>query len=160
METNGSRRRRLSAGSYERVLVPVDSRSESFQALDLACRLAADSHAKISAIVVLEVPALLPLDAHLRDEEEDARQILDRARAIANSYGIKLSATAVRARDSGAAIVRQAASEGVELVVIAAPRTELERSGRRTGPDVVSHVLKDAPCRVMVVSAARSRSAA
>jgi len=160
METNRSRRRRLSAGSYARLLVPVDSRPESFQALDLACRLAADAHAKITAIVVLEVPALLPLDAHLLDDEENARQLLDRARAIANSYGIKLSAKVVRARDTGAAIVGKAASERVELIVIAAPGTELGSPRRRFEPDLVGHVLKDAPCRVMVVSAARSRNAA
>jgi nucleotide-binding universal stress UspA family protein len=142
------------------LLVPLDSRPESFQAVELACRLAADAHAKITAIVVLEVPALLPLNAHLRDEEEDAHELLDRAGAIADSYGVKMSGKVVRARDGGAAIVQKAASEEIELVVIAAPRRELETSHRRIGQDIVSHVLKGAPCRVMLVSAAQSRRAA
>lgn len=154
------RRRTSLPGRYRRLLVPLDSRDESFQAFDLACRLAADGHAKITAIVVLEVPALLPLNAHLRDEEDDARQLLDRAGAIADSYGIKLSARTVRARAAGSAIVHQATSEGVELIVIAAPRKDLETSHRRIESDVTLHVLKGAPCRVMVVSGAQARRAA
>jgi len=136
----------------------VDSRPESFEAVDLACRLAADAHARITAVAVLEVPALLPLDAHLRVEEEDARQLIDRAGAIADSYGVRAATRVVRARDVGAAIVQQASSEDVELIVIAAPRKDLKTSQRRMA-DVVFHVLKGAPCRVMLVSGS-SRAAA
>ena len=141
------------ARGYGRLLVPLDDRPESFQALEIACRLAADDHAKITAIVVLEVPALLPLDAHLHDEEEAARRLLERAGATADSYGVKVSPKLVRARDPGAAVVQQAASDHTELIVICAQREELAASPRRAAPDPVLHVLKGAPCRVMVVSA-------
>ena len=147
------------ASGYRRLLVPVDSRPESFHAFELACRLAADERAKITALVVIEVPALLPLDAHMRDEEEAAYKLLERAGATADSFGIRMSARVVRARDPGAAIVQHATSDDVELIVIAAPENDLETSARRIETDVVLRVLNGAPCRVMLVSA-RSRTAA
>src|SRR5262249_26091538 len=83
--TTASARRLQVARGYRRMLVPVDARPESFGALEIACRLAADNHAKITAIAVIEVPALLPLDAHLSDEEDEARRLLERAGAMGDS---------------------------------------------------------------------------
>jgi nucleotide-binding universal stress UspA family protein len=152
-------RRSSVAGSYRRLLVPVHSRDESFHAFDLACRLAADEHARITALAVTEVPALLPLDAHLRDEEEAARQLLDRAGAIGDAYGVKVTLRLVRARDFGAAIVQHALSDRTELIVVGAPRAELTVSSGRATSDQVLRIMKGAPCRVMVVTAP-SREAA
>src|SRR5262245_59773414 len=94
--------------SYRRLLVPLDSRPESFEALEIACRLAADDHAQITALSVIEVPSLLPLDAHFADEEEAARRLLERAGSTADTYGVRVSAHVVRGRDAAAAIVEQA----------------------------------------------------
>lgn len=142
------------------MLVALDARRESLEALEIACRLAADDHARITALIVIEVPALLPLDAHFADEEEAARRLLERASSTGDTYGVKVHTQVVRARDAAAAIVARATSDRSELIVLGAPRGELARSPRRVTPDPVLRVLKDAPCRVMVVSAARSRSAA
>ena len=138
----------------------LDARGESFEALEIACRLAADDHARITAIGVIEVPALLPLDAHFADEEEAAHRLLEQAGSIGDAYGVKVHGQLVRARDTAAAIVTQARSDRSELVLVGAPRADLARSARRLTPDTVLRVLKDAPCRVMVVSAAQSRTAA
>ena len=146
--------------SYRRLLVPLDARRESLQALEIACRLAADDRARITAMSVIEVPALLPLDAHFADEEEEGRRLLEQACSTADTYGVKVNAQVVRARDTGAAIVAQAMSDRTELIVLGAPRAELAGPPRTIAPDLVLRVLRDAPCRVMVVSAARSRSAA
>jgi Universal stress protein family len=140
--------------------VALDERRESLEALEIACRLAADDRARITAMSVIEVPALLPLDAHFADEEEAARRLLERAGSIGDGYGVRVERQLVRARDTAAAIVAQATSDRSELIVLGAPRAELARSPRRLAPDPVLRVLRDAPCRVMVVSAARSRSAA
>ncbi len=134
------------------MLVPLDPRPESFGALEIACRLAADTHAKITAIAVIEVPALLPLDAHLSDEEEQARRLLERAGATGDSYGVRVVPKVVRGRDAAAAIVEQVASDGAELVVIGAPRAELAESPRHLAPSTLLRVLKGARCRVMLVS--------
>src|SRR5262249_33586641 len=146
--------------SYRRLLVALDARRASLEPVEIACRLAADDHARITAISVIEVPALLPLDAHFSDEEEAARRLLEQAGATGDVYGVRIDAQVVRARDAAAAIVAQATSDRPELIVIGAPRAELAHSPRRVAPDPVFRVLRDAPCRVMVVSAARSRSAA
>ena len=110
------------ARGYRRLLVPLNDAAESFHALELACQFAADSHAKITALSAIEVPALLPLDAHLRDEEDAAQRLLERAGGTAHSYGVKVSAKIVRARDVGAAIVEQAVADHVELIVLGVRR--------------------------------------
>ena len=138
---------------YRRLLVPLDERCESFDALQIACRLAADDHARITAVTIIEVPALLPLDARFDDVEEAARRLLERAGATGDAYGVKVVPRLMRARDFGAAIVAEATSDRSEIIVVGTPRAELAVSPRRATPDPVLRILKGAPCRVMVVSA-------
>src|SRR5437870_6877768 len=107
---------------YRAILVPVADNAESEKAVDVACRLAAEHRASITAVVAVEVPAVLPLNAHMLEEEADARRVLARAAAIGDSYGIGVSTRMVRAREAAAAVVDEAALRGVELVVIGAPR--------------------------------------
>lgn len=159
MVTSASRRRFRVARGYRRLLVPVDSSPESLRAFEIACRLAADDRARVTAVAVLEVPASLPLDAHMADAEDAARGLLERVGARGDAYGVKVAQKLVRARDAAAAIVVTADSARVELIVIGAHRTQLEASGRRVAPDIVLRVLNGAPCRVMVVSTT-SREAA
>lgn len=144
---------------YRRLLVPLDARRESFDALVIACRLAAEDHAKITALVVVEVPALLPLDAHFDDLENAARRLLEQAGATGDVYGVRVAPQLVRARDVAAAVVAQATSDRAEVIVLGAQRSELAVSPRRLAPDPVLRILKSAPCRVLVVSA-RARDAA
>ncbi len=60
----------------------------------------------------------------------------------------------------GAAIVEQATADRDELIVIGFDTLETRRCRRRrVSPDPVLHVLRAAPCRVMVVSGV-SREAA
>jgi len=138
---------------YHRLLVPLDARVESFDAFRIACGLAADDSAEISAVAVVEIPAPLPLDARFDGVEADARRLLERAGATADAYGVKVVPRVVRARDFGAAIVEEATSRRSEIIVVGARRAELAVSARRAAPDPVLRVLRGAPCRVMVVSA-------
>lgn len=147
------------ARGYRRLLVPLDAAAESFHALELACRFAADSHARITALCVIEVPALLPLDAHLRDEEDAAQRLLERAGATADSYGVKVSAKIVRARDVGAAIVEQAVADHVELIVLGVRRARLAVAPGQVDADIVHKIIASAPSRVMVVSAPEREAA-
>ncbi len=100
-------------------------------------------------VSVIEVPPVLPLDAHMTSEESAARHLVDRAVAIAEMYGVKPEPRLLRARDAAAAIVRQAELRKAELIVIAAPRKRRAAFG-----STVEHVLKHAPCRVMVIGEA------
>ena len=144
---------------YRRLLVPLDDRPESFDALDIACRLAADDGASITALSVLEVPPLLPIDTHLEDAERAVRRLLERAGATGDSYGVKVATELVRARDAASAVVERAKSDHAEVIVIGAPRTTLQRSPKFAASESVREVIRRAPCRVMVISP-RSRQAA
>jgi nucleotide-binding universal stress UspA family protein len=137
---------------YHRLLVPIAANEESERAVDLACRLAADSHASITALAVVEIPALLPLDAHMDDVEDEARRLLERVGATGDSYGVKVSPKLLRARNAGAAIVASAAATGVELIVLGAPRERLHSSTAVVFGGTAEYVLKHAPCRVMLAT--------
>lgn len=137
---------------YRRLLVPIAANRESERAVDLACRLAADSHASITALAIVEIPALLPLDAHMVDVEDEVRRRLERVGVTGDAYGVEVSPKLVRARDVGAAIVASAVATGVELIVIGAPRRRLRSSSAVVFGSTVGHVLRNARCRVMLVA--------
>jgi nucleotide-binding universal stress UspA family protein len=140
---------------YRSILVPVADNDETDKALDVACRLAAEHGCSIAAVVVIEVPPFLPLDAHMLEEEADAKLLLRRADAVAESYGIRALGRVVRGRDAGHTIVEEACARKVELIVIGAPRARRQPFGR-----TVESVLRRAPCRVLVIALPRATVAA
>ncbi len=140
---------RAIALEYRNILVPVKPGRASEEAIDVACRLAADRGATLAAVSVVVVPLELPIDSRLEEEEQRALEALDSAAAIAELYGVSATERLVRARHAGRAIVDEAVRRHSEIIVMGAPR-----SGRGQGPfsDTVDFVLKHAPCRVMVVA--------
>jgi basic amino acid/polyamine antiporter, APA family len=137
---------------YRNLLVPVLPGQASDDALDVACSLAAERGASIAAVYVIEVPLELPLNVELPDEEALANRELDEARAIGESYGVRVLPRLVRGRSAGAAIVEEAERRGTEIIVIGAPRKDLGRRKRAVFGGTVDYVLKNAPCRVMVTA--------
>ena len=95
----------------------------------------------------LMAAALVLHEAHMLDEESAAKRALEDARAIASSRGVRVRARVLRARVAGEAIVEEAESSDADVIVLRAPR-----SGRRWKMfgRTVDHILKHAPCRVMV----------
>ena len=91
---------------------------------------------------------MLPLESHMDTEDCAARELLERAAAIGERYGVRVTPRIVHARDAGEAVVAEAEERRPELIVIAAPR----RKG--TFAPAIIHVLQNAQCRVMVVGAA------
>jgi nucleotide-binding universal stress UspA family protein len=89
---------------------------------------------------VIEVPAALPLDAHM--PEDDVRVRLALAEAIGDRHDVRVERRVVRARRAGEAIVEAAEEADSELIVLRAPH--LGRTAR--------HVLKHARCRVLLAS--------
>ena len=141
---------------YRNILVPVVEGRESEEAVDLACRLAAERRATIVALRVLVVPLEQPLDASMRDEEAHADDLLDRARDLGELYGVRVISRIVRARQAGRAIVEEAARRQSEIVVVGAPRTGRPRPSRAVFGKTVDYVLRHAPCRVMVAVGTRA----
>jgi APA family basic amino acid/polyamine antiporter len=135
---------------YRNILVPVKPGRGSEEAIDFACRLAAERRASIAALAVVVVPLELPLDTELDAEEALADAALDAAAAIAELYGVNVTERIVRARSAGRAIVDEAERRNSEIIVMAAPRSE--RRGGAVFSDTVDFVLKQAPCRVMVAA--------
>ncbi len=134
---------------YRNILVPVKPGRASEEAIDLACRLAADRGASIGALSVIVVPLDQPLDTRLEEEERMADEALDVAAAIAELYGVKFTERLVRARHAGRAIVDEAKRRQSEIIVMGAPRGG---RGRGVFSETVDFVLKHAPSRVMVVA--------
>lgn len=135
--------------SFRKLLVPVSDNAESERAMDAACRLAADRGAVVAAVRVIEVPPVLPLEAHMRSEEAAAHRLLERIAAVADRYGVAVMPLILRGRDAAEVIVAQARLNRTELIVIGAPRKRRMAFGA-----TVEHVLKKASCRVLVIAEA------
>jgi universal stress protein F len=135
--------------SYRRLVVPLAAGPESETAMEIASELADEHGATISAVVVIEVPKQLPLDAHMLEEESDARKLLEEARAIGARRGVAVRARVLLARGAGEAIVGEAKDGGADIIVLRAPRSGWRR---RVFGKTAAYVLQHAPCRVLVVS--------
>ena len=139
--------------AYRRILVPLLDAKESKRAIDTACRLAAEHGASVTALTVIEVPVKLPMDAHMIEEEAEAKRILQVARSIADGYGVSVSVRVLRAREAGEAIVEEASRANTEIIILRAPRKRRSSPRARLFGGTVDFVLKHAPCRVMVAAA-------
>ena len=137
---------------YRRLLVPVLPGQASDDALDIAASLSAERQAHIVALTVIEIPLELGADHQDHEAEAEANRELDEARAIGESYGISVIPRLLRGRSAGQAIVEEAGRRGTEIIVIGAPRKGIGRRKRAVFGATVDHVLKYAPCRVMVTA--------
>ncbi|HET8743698.1 MAG TPA: universal stress protein, partial [Gaiella sp.] len=144
---------------YRRILVPIVSGRPSDDALDLACRLAAERKASIVALSVIEVPLELPLDTDLPEDERRANDELDEAMAIGDTYGVKVVGRLVRGRNASTEIVREAGRRGAEIIVLGSPRKSLVERRRAVFGTTVDRVLRRAPCRVMIAASSEGAAA-
>ena len=145
--------------AYRSLLVPLADNTETDQALDVACRLAAEHRASITAVAVIEVSPMLPLTAHMVEDERQAKRLVRRAETLGETYGVRVVGRIVRGREPGEVLADEAKAGHVDLVVVGARRHRRKPFGR-----TVETVLRDAPCRVLVIAppadATASRAAA
>ncbi len=138
---------------FRSILVPIAAGYASDEAMDFACRLAAERRASIVALTAIEIPLDQPLDAEMPDEVHEANEQLDEARAIGESYGVTVIGRIARTRNIGRAIVDEAIRRDSEIIVMAGPRrVRLQRGRRQIFGDAVDFVLRHAPCRVMIAT--------
>jgi nucleotide-binding universal stress UspA family protein len=147
MAVRALRTTRTDRVAYRRIVVPLGDEEESELGVALAAELAPEAGAAITAVVVIEVPAELPLEAHMHEEEGLARKALEKADAIAASRGVRLRSRIVRARARGEAIVAEAEAAGADLIVVRASR----HPGTALFGRTVDYVLRHANCRVLVM---------
>jgi nucleotide-binding universal stress UspA family protein len=138
---------------YRSILVPLADNADTEKALDVACKLAAEHGARLVALAVVEVPPLLPLDAHMKPEEAAAHRLLARARAVADSYGVHFVERVARGREAATPITELAESERSELIVMGTPRRARPGRDAPVFGHTTQSVLKRAPCKVMVLAA-------
>ena len=132
---------------FERILVPVDGSPAGEEAMELACALAGED-STIYAVHIISIERALPLDAEVETEISKAEEVLARVEAIARAHNCQIETDLLQARDVGPAIVDEAVERNVDLILIG--------SGYKTHfgefclGDVIPHVLRNAPCRIIV----------
>jgi len=137
-------------GAYRRILVPVKLGDIGDEMLATAVKLAGEHDATICALHVEHVPLEQPLDADGAAASEAGREALAEARELAQEHGVEIDVRLVRARSIGEAVVEEAVRQDADLILVgSAPRWR--RQSRFFSP-TVDHVLRRAPCEVMVVA--------
>ncbi len=131
----------------KRILVATRG-SSAMETLQTACKLAKEDGAELVAVYVIEVPEHLPADTFLPQPFMEGEKALQRGEAVAGDYGIPLTKRSVQARTAGEAICEVAAEEKCDLIVIGSPTSR--PLGERLAGRTMDHVMKNAPCRVMV----------
>jgi nucleotide-binding universal stress UspA family protein len=132
-----------------RILVPVGGSPADVDALYLAISLARRKKAEVLVIYVVEVGRGLPLDVSLAAETKKGNEVLNKAEELAMEADYEVAVELLQSRDVGPAIVDEAAEREVDLIVVGIPYKR--RFGEFDLGKVVPYVLKNAPCRVLVL---------
>jgi nucleotide-binding universal stress UspA family protein len=141
-----------SVNKLTHILVPLLSKSEATDRIvALAAQMVRSRNGNVELLVVLEVPFTLPLDARVEDDEKDALEILDCAESVAKQSVTAVNKRIVKARNAGSAIVREAETQTVDLILMANTPTRVRGNVQHIHP-AVDYVMKNAPCEVLVLS--------
>ena len=129
------------------ILVPVQGTALSDRMVALGAQMAKARRAQLVVFYVVEVPWMLPLDAHLPGAEQTGDETLARAKRITDRYDIPLTFRIARARAAGQAIVEEAADIGADIILMA----DLPgRAGQTRFNETTSYVFNHAPCEVVI----------
>jgi nucleotide-binding universal stress UspA family protein len=141
----------LAEPSLSKILVPMKLGLIGEEMIATAVKLAQERGSDVEALHVVRMPLSKSLDAPADpDEEERAVESLEEARLLGEDNGVVVRGTTIHARSIGEAIVHQAMTQDVDLIVLgSAPRWR--RQSRFFSP-TVEHVLRNAPCEVLVVA--------
>lgn len=132
----------------KRILVAARGNGADEEAVKLACDLAKKSKAEIYVVYIIEVKRSLPLDAVIESEIQKAEEVLTQAEDIAAERDYEVETDLIQAREAGSAIVDEAMERDVDLILMGL--TYKTRFGVFDLGSAVPHVLKEAPCRVLL----------
>ena len=133
---------------FSRILVPVVGDEADREALELACRLVQETESKIYAIHVISIGRELPLDAEVESEISKAEDILARAENYSKDCNCQIETELLQAREVGPAIIDEAIERDIDLIIVGVGYKT--RFGEFCLGDVIPHVLRNAPCRVIL----------
>ncbi len=134
--------------SANRILVAVSGSSLDEELVDFACYQAKRAKARLYAVYVIEVRRELPLEVDLPEEVEKGEVVLQKAEEVARRWKQEIETEVLQARDAGTAIVEEAERRDVDLLVVGL-RYRKKFDQFHIGA-TVSHVLRNASCRVSV----------
>ena len=145
-----------SVNRMTRVLVPVLAKSDATDRIvALAAQMIRQRNGHVNLLAVIEVPFTLPINAHVEEDEKHALELLERAEAVAARCGTRngnrISRRILKARNAGAAIVREAEEQAVDLLLIARTSVRARGNVQQANP-AIDYVMKNAPCEVLVLS--------
>ena len=144
-----------SVNRMTRILVPVLAKNDATDRIvALAAQMIRQRNGYVDLLAVIEVPFTLPINAHVEEDEKHALELLERAEVVAAQCGTRngnrISRRILKARNAGAAIVREAEEQVVDLILIA--RTSVRARGNVQINPAIDYVMKNAPCEVLVLS--------
>ena len=140
-----------------RILVPVNGGALDEQTVQLAAETAQRTGGDLTLVSVVVVDRTLPLDAELPEAVAKAEAALDRAERIADRCGVTHTSELLQARATGPAIVDEARTRGVDLIVLGIAYRK--RFGEFYLGQTTPFVLEHAPCRTWVVREKREAEA-
>jgi len=133
---------------FQNILVPVSGTEADEEAIRLACRLARGDKARVLAVYVIPIERTLPLDTEIETEVQKAEGILDRMESVAGEQNYVIETDLLQARDVGPSIIDEAVEREVDLILMGV--TYIRSFGQFSLGTVIPHVLKNAPCRVIL----------
>lgn len=134
---------------FYRILVAVDGGDADKDAIGMACRLAKETKGRVFVVHVIEVKRSLPLNAQLETDAEEGHRILRRAQDCADERDCVIETDLLQAREPGPAIMTEVMEKQIDLLLMGMSyRTKF---GHFDIGDTIPYVLKNCPCRVMVL---------
>ncbi len=131
------------------ILVPVNDSPHSERAFRWACQVARSNKARLHALHVIEVPLSLPLEAEITADVDLAEELLFRYERIAHEEKYRgLEAGCLRARQAGAAIVREGEIKQAEMIVVGIPYNRT--MGQCSMGAAASYIFQHAFCQVLL----------
>ena len=138
--------------SIKKILVPTVGASIN-ETVQFAAKLAKLHGAEMTALHVIEIPPSLPLDTFFPEKLALADSIMEQAQAIGREYEIPVEAQVKQSRFAGETIVELAKEDGYDLVILKdKPRLLSAAPGRTTFGTTAEYVMKNAPCRVWLMT--------
>jgi len=134
---------------FLKILVPVSGEEADKESIELACKIAKETKAKIYVVYVIQVKRSLPLDAEIESEVQKAEGVLSWAEEVADEQDYEVETNLLQTREVGPAIVDEAMEHSTDLILMGMGYRK--RFGQFDTGDTVSYVLKNAPCRVLLL---------
>jgi len=132
----------------KKILVPISGAGVDEEVIELACDLGRKNKAEVRVVYIIRVERSLPLDATVERDAEKAEEILARAEETAAAANFQIDASLLQAREFGPTIVSEAEDKGIDLIVMGVGFKK--RLGIFELGETISHVLKEAPCQVLL----------